>query len=426
MKKALSLLLVLALVLGAFGFTAFADELEVEEEPTFTVGSEPGMMTIVIKGDFDEKDWVGIYKAGETTDPDNGGMPSLVWWYLGENGCEVQLPATEDVFYNRYDEFILNGMIIPGEYMVAVLANDGYEPKEGYESKFIKVESTAVEDENADKKPYGMAFLNKDEYDDFFGIKNAIEDISFDSEKQCYVASVYESNDPFVELCFETLVLYGELDDLNVEDVQVISIGVRFDHTAANELEFYYQTDEYPGYSEPQKVISSYEGHDGYQYVTIDLRQTPNWEGNLLNCRYDVFRSSNKECQLEIYYVGLFKSMAGAVDFGESWLAVGGGANNPLANVEPDETPDTGATAEPGDDPTAEPADPTTEPKDDPTEEPAAPTDVPADDATEAPDGDEKPVDKDQKKKGGCGGMLSGLGLIAVAGAALAALKKKH
>ena len=341
MKRILAFVTVVSLVLGLLGTAVYADKkgsVSTAENPGLTVESEPGKMKIKLEGEFGEKDWIGVYKNGEKTDPDNGGIVSLVWWYVGTNGCEVELPSdSPDVFYNRPAEFILDGNIIPGDYTVMVLADDGYQLKEGYTGYDITVKSSIVEDPDADKLPSELIFFEDEEtYGGFFGLKNDITDLYYDEDEKCYVAETIQSVDPYVELCIGDLIEFGDIAPLTADDAKVISIGVRFDPTAANELEFYYQTEDFPGYSEWQKVITDYSNTDGYQYVNIDLRQAPNWSGNLMNCRYDVFRSSAKDCELEIYYVGFFKTMAGAEQFGEAWLAAGGGANKPEISEEPE------------------------------------------------------------------------------------------
>lgn len=416
LKKTIAFLLSLALVIGLFGVQIFADGAEGPKQ-TLKVSTEPGKMTVTLEGQFGEKDWVGIYKAGETYDPDNGGIASLVWWYVGENGCEVELPATEGVSFNRYEEFILDGNIIPAEYEVVVFANDGYLPLEGCPGKYVTVKSSVIEDEDVEKAPSDILFLNTDDYDSLFlpGAHD-IGDIYFDSDKQCYIAEVVDSTDPHVELNFDGMITFEELKALTTEDAKVISIGVKIDPEAGNELEFYYQTEAFPFYCEPQKVIAGYANTDGYQYVNIDLRQAPYREGALLNCRYDIFRSSNKDSEVEIYYIGFFKSMAGAEEFGRAWLEKGGGSNNPLAPEPPVSTtgPDVTATQEAAETPTAIPE--------------ATPTDAP--EATPEPTPTEKPADSETQQgssaKKGCGGILySGFGAVAAA-AALVLIKKKR
>lgn len=408
MRKIMALVIAVSIVIGMLGLAVFADEAD-PSNPGLTVTSEPGRLKIVLEGEFGEKDWVGVYKNGETTDPDNGGIASLVWWYAGTAGSTVELPAeSENVIYNRPDEFIIDGVIVPGDYAVMVLADDGYVLKEGYTPYYITVESTVVEGEDTDKTPSELLFFSDDSYGDLFIGTNDIDDFDYDVEKKCFVADVRESNDPYIELGISPMMATGGMAQLTAADALVISIGVRFDPTAANELEFYYQTEDFPGLAETQKVITDYSNTDGYQFVNIDLRQAPNWSGTLLNCRYDVFRSSKKACSLEIYYIGFFKSMAGANEFGEAWLAKGGGANDPSVTEAPETTDAPEVTAAPDD--------PTAPPEEEPTEEiPVATPDTP-----------DTPEETGSPAKKGCGGVVPGISMLpAILGAALLIRRKK-
>ena len=400
----LSMAISLAVLTGAPGIAVFAEDPVLNKGREVT--TEPGKMKISLHGEFDEKDWVGVYKNGETADPAAGGITSIVWWYAGTSGREVELPTDhEDVFYNRSDEFIIDGVIVPGDYTVMVLANDGYEFKEGFGPYYVTVPSSVVEGEDADKVPSELLFFNDDEHEDLFRRFNAINDFYYDSDKHCFVADTAQSLDPYIELFFSDHMTLGFMKTLTADDAKVISIGVRIDPTAGNELEFYYQTDKHPGLSETQKVMADYSDTDGYQFVNIDLRQAPNWEGNLFDCRYDVFRSSNKDCEVEIYYIGFFKTMAGANEYGEAWLANGGGANAPAIDGSPESTADIPETAGPEE--TVDPG--------------VLATEVPAE--TQTPEAisstDDPPAESSGKK--GCGGFVSGAVSIAFLGAACAA-----
>ena len=69
-------------------------------------------------------DWVGLYKKGESVDPNNGGVVSIYWYYVGDFDATVDInwrtnPAVKND-NSRDPEFG------PGEYSVVLLANDGY------------------------------------------------------------------------------------------------------------------------------------------------------------------------------------------------------------------------------------------------------------------------------------------------------------
>ena len=86
-KKLLVFLTIFALVLSMTSLLVQAAE---DAEVPVTV-NEDGTVTVTATGTFDENDWVGIYKQGDTIDPENGGVTSLVWWYLRE-GEEITYP----------------------------------------------------------------------------------------------------------------------------------------------------------------------------------------------------------------------------------------------------------------------------------------------------------------------------------------------
>ena len=64
-KKLLVFLTIFALVLSMTSLLAQAAE---DAEVTVTV-NEDGTVTVTATGTFDENDWVGIYKQGDTVDP---------------------------------------------------------------------------------------------------------------------------------------------------------------------------------------------------------------------------------------------------------------------------------------------------------------------------------------------------------------------
>ena len=121
MKRFFLIILGIAVVLsGMYGFnTARAEDRSME------VSVIDGKIIVTSSGDFGIKDWIGIYKPGEGPGTETA---SLVWWYTGGNGGTVTLPDdVSRIYNNRLDEFISDGKIIPGEYKIFALADDGYE-----------------------------------------------------------------------------------------------------------------------------------------------------------------------------------------------------------------------------------------------------------------------------------------------------------
>lgn len=124
-KKLLVFLTIFALVLSMTSLLAQAAE---DAEVTVTV-NEDGTITVTATGTFDENDWVGIYKQGDTIDPGNGGVASLVWWYLRE-GEEITYPGENEGITvessNRVAELTAGAgsALAPGDYYAVVLGGE--------------------------------------------------------------------------------------------------------------------------------------------------------------------------------------------------------------------------------------------------------------------------------------------------------------
>lgn len=124
-KKLLVFLTIFALVLSMTSLLVQAAE---DAEVTVTV-NEDGTVTVTATGTFDENDWVGIYKQGDTIDPENGGVASLVWWYLRE-GEEITYPGENEGITvessNRVAELTAGAgsALAPGDYYAVVLGGE--------------------------------------------------------------------------------------------------------------------------------------------------------------------------------------------------------------------------------------------------------------------------------------------------------------
>ena len=81
---------------------------------------DPIMVTSVSTGDG--RDWVGIYKKGETYNPDMGGSYSIYWYYVpsGVHTAQINVPAN--------DQNGRGGQFTAGEYTVVLFADDTYSP----------------------------------------------------------------------------------------------------------------------------------------------------------------------------------------------------------------------------------------------------------------------------------------------------------
>lgn len=68
-----------------------------------------------------DNDWIGIYKRGETYDPNAGGVKSIYWYYVGQDGYSnpVDIRATRNE-NNRSGEFVA------GEYTIVMFEKGSY------------------------------------------------------------------------------------------------------------------------------------------------------------------------------------------------------------------------------------------------------------------------------------------------------------
>ncbi len=589
MKKVIIVLLGICMIMTAIAGTRTVRAADYSLE----VSVLDGKMIIDADGDFGDKDWIGIYKQGESPDPNNGGVGSIVWWYINEFPDTVTIPDDVDSLTKneRFGEFIVDGKIVPGAYSVIAMENDGYnmigelepvtvniesseaenavdydassyegmefqqiywngikfnnyeggespltalgtiltpdgvvddaggsgvslglagwvgfdqeivafgsivngnitwndafdlgtndtikaEDKGGkYAKQFkvdidistiygnytagvvagladgttVKLNSTSNPENNTfisfigpvpataefeietgddvDKVPGALLiFDEEDKYSPFIEGQNDIPSIEYDAERKCFVVTMEESYDPFFTFSFPKLVLEEEMDELYADDYKVISLGVRFNSQLGTKGQFFYQTSDFPGYSEPQSFHINYAKTNDYQNVYIDLRDAENWSGTIGGLRLDPLASCLEHCEYEIYYVGFFKTAAGAVEFGENWenAMKNGTELAPVATASPKPT-----TA-----PTQVPA--TAEPTAAPTEAPTESADKTSEPqpATDAPDngGKDNSGDNTSGKKGlGTGaiiGIVCGAVVLAAAIAAgvIVAKKKK-
>ena len=94
-------------------------------------------------------DWVGIYKKGETYDPNAGGSYSIFWYYISEQSQkDVNILATRN-------ENGRSGEFVAGEYTISLFTNDSYTSiatvditvtTELDESKTVTKDATCTED----------------------------------------------------------------------------------------------------------------------------------------------------------------------------------------------------------------------------------------------------------------------------------------
>ncbi len=109
---------------------------EPETEAVLEAEISDGKIVINVTGKFGEKDWIGVYKSGETP----GDTASILYFYVDAEGGTYTLPVDGQVV-NRPDElFDAEGNLIAGDYVVYLFANDGYELVNGTEGVELTVE----------------------------------------------------------------------------------------------------------------------------------------------------------------------------------------------------------------------------------------------------------------------------------------------
>ncbi len=151
MKKPLAIFLAALMVLSAvagmvavFVVMANADDARlVTDKTTYTVG-EPIMVTAAGTG----ADWVGFYRLEDGYDANQGGRPSILWYYVAQEGntsgdTKDMLKADKNNFHD-WPEYAEG--IPAGDYKVVLFANDGYE-------ELARVEITIVENNIASDQP---------------------------------------------------------------------------------------------------------------------------------------------------------------------------------------------------------------------------------------------------------------------------------
>ena len=126
-KKVVVFLTIFALALSMMSFLAVEAAKDAEVK---VVVNDDGTITVTATGTFEKGDWVGIYKQGETVDPNNGGATSLIWWYL-EEGTEIIYPGENSgitVDTNNRPAELAEGVkgsaLAPGDYYAVVLGGE--------------------------------------------------------------------------------------------------------------------------------------------------------------------------------------------------------------------------------------------------------------------------------------------------------------
>ena len=119
-KKITSVFLALALIAALATVSFGADSYTVKPvKSVFNYGAD---VNFKYTGAVNEKDWIGIYKVGETPGSDT---PSLIWAYIGDPD---KPDGTSDFAKNGQAARIQAVAELPkGKYVAKLCTNDGYE-----------------------------------------------------------------------------------------------------------------------------------------------------------------------------------------------------------------------------------------------------------------------------------------------------------
>lgn len=385
--------------------------------------------------------WAGF--ASEITAFGYAVNDEITWNDSFDKGADDAITAADKGGqYAKYYSVTVDISNLSGEYTVgvaarladgrAVLLNSSADPELNTFISFIGPESSGSGELNietgddVDKVPGPVIFFDDEgEYTPFITGEHDIPSIGYDDDLGCLLVYMENSGDPYFTFAFPTIINSGDIDEISADDYKVIALGIRHDGKSAAKGQFFYGTKEHPGYSEEQSFHLTYERTADYQSVYVDLREAELWSGDLDNCRLDPFSSCFDPCNYEVYYIAFFKTMAGAVEFGENWANAknSGTEMGPVATATPDPNAGTPTEAPATEEPTAAPA--TAEP----TEVPATaePTAVPA--ATEAGNAEatKDPAESSSSglSKGALAGIIAGAALAAAVVAALIIVLKK-
>ncbi len=150
MKKYVACLLLACMgmsLLAALPLTVGAESTRLSTDKTVYAPGEPIMVTATGEG----KDWVGLYCAEDSYDPNAGGVASIYWYYVAQDGHAsgdaVNLCGAD---YNNFvDRPSFAAGLPAGDYKVVLMANDGYEVIESVTVTITDGESTTPDDGGA-------------------------------------------------------------------------------------------------------------------------------------------------------------------------------------------------------------------------------------------------------------------------------------
>lgn len=455
MKKTLSLLIALLLIVSSFGLIVNAEILDKDDisndgDSVVVLWDNVQMNGAVLGQDgapldyltdhfdvvsgpadsFGVAGWVGcsqdIVAFGYCVD---GGEPVLSADYKYETQEDV-INAAKTMgcdFASRY-KIIIDATGIEGNHVYNFLCqledgrifkmsiHDGTEVAFTFSPDGSAVVSTPTPDPEKEAAPMIMLrFDDDDKYIEggFFGnLRNSIDDIEFNEEKKCYVIKLENASDPWVMMQFSLLSMDDDTYLIDTDKYKIMQLGLRVSKAEEATLgQIYYETEDDPTLGESKAVSFRMQQTDEKQYVNVNLGRNKNWKGYMLEARLDPLGSCNGAVDYEVYYLAFFSDEDAASEFGESWLEKGD-------EIMPTAAPTPEPTEKPTNAPTPEMTPiPTDAPK---TIAPATEEVAPTEQSQQGPSGE---------NKGANVGLIIGIiaGVLAAAGivAALVISKKK-
>lgn len=342
-----------------------------------------------------------VYDAGAAVGADYGGrfiIPMDVAMLKGRNSISILADTDEGI----YSIHLVTGFDLEIDFVQA-----------GTEA-----EPTPTPEVPAEKKePILIRFNTLEAVDDFFlysTVNSHVTMIDFDEEKLCAFFETTGGPDPNVAFLFAQIAEDEDmsLGTISANDYKALAFIGRFDYdTICNDPEkeiigtFYFTTDTSTELNEAKNVLYTYEKTDDLQYVVLDFAGNRFWKGELGDCRFDFFATTDNDCVYELYFVGLFADADEANEFFASYKEIGDAIfPTPEPTEAPTETPDVQPTEGSVEEPTAE--EPTVEAE---TEEPTS----------------QSSSEKEEKK--GCGGFVAAIpaGALMLAAAVVLAKKKR-
>lgn len=154
-------------------------------------------------------------------------------------------------------------------------------------------------------------------------------DSSFaDKKSNSYKINIVPGADPFIEMMFGTLTESKAISPVPCSKYKIMQIALKTNTAGTSGTgTLYFQTDVFNGYGETKNVHYKYFAAEGLQFLNVDFSSAKLWEGNVANCRFDMFENVTADTEMDIYYVAFFANIDAADEFAEKyteWSEKGG------------------------------------------------------------------------------------------------------